>query len=95
MDITVSQPQFGDRLTFSHDPGARQVAGADAARVLAMIAQWDGMAILYGTQPVPAPDPLGSARDMAVMLADWGWDLPADLGALLPRAQPVPAGTVA
>ena len=39
-----------------------------------MIAQWDGMAILYGTQPVPAPGPLGSAREMAVMLADWGWE---------------------
>ena len=58
-----------------------------------MIAKWDGMATLHGTQP--APDPLGSARDMAVMLADWGWDLPVDLSALLPRAQPVPAGAVA
>ena len=95
MDITLSRPQFGDRLTFRHDPGARRVAGADAATVLAMIAQWDGMATLYGTQPAPAPDPLGSARDMAVMLADWGWDLPADLSALLPRAQPVPDGAVA
>ena len=95
MDITLSRPQFGHRLTFRHDPGARWVAGADAATVLAIIAQWDGMAILYGTQPVPAPDPQGSAREMAVMLADWGWDLPADLGALLPRAQPVPAGAVA
>ena len=95
MDITLSRSQFGDRLAFSHNPGARRVAGADAARVLAMIAKWYGMAILYGTQPVPAPDPLGSARDMAVMLADWGWDLPPDLSALLPRAQPVRAGAVA
>ncbi len=95
MDITVSRPRYGDRLTFSHDPGARRVAGADAARVLAMIAKWDGMAILYGTQPAPAPDPLGSARDMAVMLADWGWDLPVDLLALPSRAQPAPAGAVA
>ena len=95
MDITVSRPQFGDRLTFRHDPGARRVAGADAATVLAMIAQWDGMATLYGTQPVPAPDPLGSAREMAVMLADWGWDLPADLLALLPRDQTVPDGAEA
>ncbi len=41
---------------------------------------------------ITAPDPLGSSRGMAVMLAIWGWELPADLLARLPMAQPVPDG---
>lgn len=95
MDITVTRSRFNERLDFKHDPSARRVSGVDADPVLTMISQWDGHAIIYGTQPVPAPDPLGSSRDMAVMLADWCWDLPDDLLALLPRAQAIPEGAEA
>jgi hypothetical protein len=88
-------PRFGDRMTFSHDPPARKVTGQDADKVMADIARWDGWGTLYGTQSVRAPDPLGSSRDMAVLLATCCWDLPPELLALLPPPLPIPEGAVA
>jgi hypothetical protein len=96
MKITATNRQSGRALAFEHDPQRRSVTGADAAAVLDMAARWDGMGILYGTQPAPAPDPLGSATDMAVMLFDHGYDdLPAELSALLPAPEAIPADAVA
>lgn len=95
MNITVTKPQFKESLIFQHLPESRRIAGPDAATVKAMLGKWHGEAILYGTQPVPAPDPLGSSRDMAIMLADWGWQLPDELADLLPEAEAVPDGAIA
>lgn len=95
MHIEITQQRFGERLTFDHDSAARALSGPSAAVVEAMIDEWDGRGILYGTQPVSAPDPLGSSRDMATMLAARGWELPSELSSLLPPAQEIPEGAVA
>lgn len=95
MQIEAERPQYGLRLSVIHDPAARRITGPDAEAVLAMIASWRGEATLYGTQVVPAPDPLGSTPDLLAMLATWNWELPPDAAALLPPAEAVPDGAVA
>lgn len=92
---TLTRPRFKESITFAHDAEKRLISGPDARLVSARLAVWPGVGLLYGTQAEPAPDPLGSARDMAVFLFDWGWDLPDALTALLPRALPIPEGAVA
>ncbi|NBC49640.1 MAG: hypothetical protein GVY22_17020 [Gammaproteobacteria bacterium] len=82
-------------LHFSHDPASRTVSGPDADRVLALIARWDGQGTLYGTQPAKAPDPLGSRRDMAIMLTTMLYEVPRELAAHLPPPDPIPPGAVA
>jgi len=95
MKIHVTRAQFGDSLDFNIDTDTRTLSGADAVRVRATADAWPGHGYLYGTQPVEAPDPIGSMRDMAVMLAASDWDLPDELTGLLPLAEDIPEGAVA
>jgi hypothetical protein len=95
VDVLASRDWLNDVIAVGYDPDARSVSGAGAERVMAMVRAWDGVGVLYGTQPVDAPDPLGNPRDFAVMLADAGFTLPDALAALLPPADPIPAGAVA
>lgn len=37
------------------------------------IARWPGYGVIYGTQREEAPDPKHSARDLAVLLAEYGY----------------------
>ena len=92
---TLTRPRFKESITFTHDAEKRQISGQDAELVRARLAKWEGVGILYDTQSEPAPDPLGSPRDMAIFLFDWGWELPDALTDLLPPALPIPEGTVA
>jgi len=95
--MTVTDPQSGSMLCFSHDAASRTITGPSAAMLLATVERWSGLGVIYGTQPVEAPDPLGSDRDMAVMLATFGYVLPESLWRLLPKPQPNPdqAGAIA
>lgn len=95
MNITATMARNGASISVAYDPVARTVSGVGSERVAAMIAAWDGYGILYGTQRIPAPDPLGNLSDFAVMLADADFDLPEDLAALLPPAEAIPDGAVA
>lgn len=95
MHIAATQARFNQRIAFDHDPLSRTVTGTGAALVRSMVATWDGKGILYGTQPVSAQNPLGSFRDMAVMLACWGWELPPELVVLLPPAERITDGAEA
>ena len=93
--ITVTNPQSGLMLYFSHDAASRSVTGPSAAMILATAERWSGLGVIYGTTPVVAPDPLGSERDMAVMLATFGYVLPETLWRLLPKPEPGLTGAVA
>lgn len=95
MDIIATRPQFNETLTVTVDPARRTLTGPDAEQVRHWVETWDGVGILYGTQPVPAPDPLGNLRDLAVLLADAGYTLPRDLADHLPPAEAIPTGAVA
>ncbi len=93
--ITVTNPQSGAMLHFSHDAASRSVTGPSAAMILATAERWSGLGVIYGTQSVVAPDPLGSESDMAVMLATFGYVLPESLWRLLPKQEPSHTGAVA
>lgn len=80
---TLTRPRFKESLTFTHDAEKRLISGQDAELVRARLAEWEGVGLLYGTQSEPAPDPMGSKRDMAIFLFDWGWDLPVSIHARL------------
>jgi hypothetical protein len=95
MKITATKPQFNRSLEFDHDPESRAISGPDAALVESLIEDWPGYATIYGTQYADAADPLGSSRDMAVLLLAWGWELSQTLVDLLPPPLPVPEGAVA
>jgi hypothetical protein len=83
-------------LRLRHDPEARMIQGTGAALCRAYIDRWPGHGLLYGgTQPAVAPDPLGSTRDLAVMLATFGWQLDRETSALLPKPTGIPEGAVA
>ena len=86
---------LGRTLEFSHDPVARKLSGPHSDTVKLLVDYWDGNGCIYGTQYAPAPDPLGSARDMAIMLASSAWVLPSELAELLPPKLPLPDGAVA
>lgn len=92
---TLTKSRFKESITFTHDAEKRLISGQDAGLVRARLSEWDGVGILYGTQSEPAPDPLGSSRDMAIFLFDWGWELPDALKDLLPQPLPIPEGAVA
>lgn len=92
--MIVTDPQGGSPLHFWHDAATRSVTGPSAARIRATAARWSGVGVIHGMQPVAAPDPLGSDRDMAVMLASLGYVLPESLRRLLPKPGPNPTGAV-
>jgi hypothetical protein len=95
MDIIASQ-NSGPPLRVSLDIASRALSGPDADTARAMLVGWPGVGLLYGgTQPVKAPDPLGSLHDFAVLLATNCYIPPDDLADLLPEAEDVPAGAVA
>lgn len=85
----------GGRIDLEVDLERGRVAGPDAASFLAFLKQWDGNAVIYGTQPVYAPDPLHSLPDLAAVLATAGYILSADLAALLPPPEEIPEGAIA
>lgn len=95
MDI-IARQNSGQPLRISLDITTRSISGPDAETARAMLVGWPGVGLLYGgTQPVKAPDPLGSLHDFAVLLVANGYTLPDDLAALLPEAEAIPEGAVA
>lgn len=83
-------------LHLRHDPEARLIQGTGAALCRAYIDRWPGHGLLYGgTQYADAPDPLGSTRDLAILLASLGWQLDSETAALLPKPDPIPEGAEA
>jgi len=95
MDI-IARQNSGPPLRISLDIAARALSGPDAETARAMLVGWPGVGLLYGgTQPVKAPDPLGSLHDFAVLLAANCYSLPKALAVLLPEAEDVPEGAVA
>ena len=95
-NINVSR-HTGERLSFEVDLEAGEVTGSDAELVRRWLVDWGGVAILYGTQPVEAPDPVHSLRDLAVMLANYGyWNgMSEEMLALIPTAEDLGDGRIA
>lgn len=92
----IARKTYGPPLRVSLDVAARAISGPDADAARAMLIGWPGVGLLYGgTQPVKAPDPLGSLHDFAAMLATNGYILPKDLAAMLPEAEAISDGAVA
>lgn len=92
----IVKDNINERLEFEHNPETRTITGKDSDIIEVMIMTWEGIGIIYGTQTVDAPDPLGSYHDMGVMLASLGyWGLPEEIYSLFPPVEDIPEGAIA
>ena len=85
----------GGRIDIEVDLERGLVTGPDAESFLRALQRWDGNAVIFGTQPIYAPDPLHSLHDLAAMLATAGYILSDDLAAMLPPPEDIPEGAIA
>lgn len=95
-DLILSHKSPGDSLQFSWDPETGALSGRDTDRVRKLLLRADGQALLPGRPPLSAPDPLRIPASFAVIFHAYGYQLPADLEALIPElADDIPEDAVA